>query len=110
VAARARNVLLCARRASPLEDQISTSLVVVLRSRRSGQAVRSTRAAIDQPNAVTRDRAIIASAGDVAFAFHDGLGWRADWPPSMSVIPQAVAIEVTLPRYGRVRLQALTGL
>lgn len=94
------------------EGQISTSLVVVSYALdEAGRLVRSTRAAIDPgPNAVTRDRAIIASAGDVAFAFHDGLGWRADWPPSMSVIPQAVAIEVTLPRYGRLRLQALTGL
>ncbi len=94
------------------EDQISTSLTVVSYSLdETGSFVRSTRAAIDPgPNAVTRDRTVLSSAGDVAFGFHDGLGWRQDWPTSMSMVPQAVAIEVTLPRYGRVRLQALTGL
>lgn len=94
------------------EEPISTSLVAVSYSLDdSGNLVRVTRAAIDPgSNAVTQDRTLLTSASDVAFAFHDGLGWRADWPPSMSVIPQAVAIEVTLPRYGRVRLQALAGL
>lgn len=94
------------------DDQISTSLVVVSYSLdEEGRLVRSTRAAIDPgSNAVTRDRAVLASAADVSFAFHDGLGWRADWPPSLYAIPRAVAIDVTLPRYGKVRLQALTGL
>lgn len=94
------------------KDQISSSLVVVSYGLdEAGNLIRSTRTAIDPgSNAVTQDRTILTSAGEAAFMFHDGLGWRADWPPSMSAIPRAVAIDITLPRYGRVRLQALTGL
>lgn len=93
-------------------DLISTSLTVVSYGLdESGNIVRSTRAAIDPgPNAVSRHRTILSAADDVRFEFHDGLGWRADWPPSTSVVPRAIALEVTLPRYGRVRLQALAGL
>ncbi len=94
------------------EDRISTSLVAVSYALdEQGRLIRSTRAAIDPgPNAVSRERAILDSAKNVSFAFHDGLGWRNDWPPSISVLPRAVAVDATLPRYGRVRLQALTGL
>lgn len=94
------------------EDDISTSLVVVSYAiDEAGRLIRSTRAAIDPgSNAVTRGRIVLSSAGDVRFLFHDGLGWRDDWAASATNVPAAVAIEVTLPRYGKVRLQALTGL
>ncbi len=94
------------------EDQITTSLVVVSYTLdEAGRLIRSTRAAIDPGSgAVTRDRVLLSSAGDIRFAFHNGIGWSDDWTASASLVPRAVAIEVTLPRYGKVRLQALTGL
>lgn len=75
-----------------------------------GSLVRLTREAIDPgPNAMERTRTLVVAAGATQFQFNDGTGWRDDWPSSFA-IPTAVAITLTLPRYGQVRVQALTGL
>lgn len=94
------------------EDQLSTSLVAVeYRLDDDGQLVRRTRNALDAGGAAdVRERVLLAGAQDVRFEFHDGSGWREDWSAAGLTIPRAVAIVATLPRYGRVRLQALTGL
>jgi general secretion pathway protein J len=92
-------------------DQVTTQLVVVEYSiADDGSLVRATRAAIDPgPTATERKRTVVATPGETQFEFNDGAGWRTDWPSSFAV-PAAVAITLTLPRYGKVRLQALTGL
>jgi general secretion pathway protein J len=94
------------------EDQLSTSLVAVEYLLDSeGRLVRRTRTAIDPgPAAETRERALMEGATDVRFEFNDGGVWRSDWPASATGVPRAVAILANLPRYGAVRLQALTGL
>lgn len=94
------------------EDQLSTSLVSVEYGiDPAGRLVRRTRNALDPGStAETRERALLAGAQDIRFEFHDGNGWREDWSATSMTIPRAVAIVATLPRYGRVRLQALTGL
>ena len=92
-------------------DQVTTQLVVVeYRLADDGSLVRSTRDAIDPgPKANERKRTVVAAPGETQFEFNDGSGWRSDWPSTFA-IPSAVAITLTLPRYGKVRLQALTGL
>lgn len=92
-------------------DQVTTRLVVVeYRIADDGSLVRLTRDAIDPgPNAEKRTRTVVAAPGETQFEFNDGSGWRSDWPSSFA-IPSAVAITLTLPRYGKVRLQALAGL
>ncbi len=92
-------------------DQVTTQLVVVAyRIAEDGSLVRITRDAIDPgPNSIERKRTVVAAPGETKFEFNDGSGWRSDWP-STYAIPSAVAITLTLPRYGQVRLQALTGL
>lgn len=94
------------------EDGLSTSEVFVRYAiDAEGRLVRSTRTAIDPgAAAVTRTRALIDGASDVRFEFNDGGGWRQDWPTSSAGVPRAVAIIATMPRYGAVRLQAMTGL
>lgn len=92
-------------------DQVTTQLVVIeYRIAEDGSLVRLTRDAIDPgPAATERTRIVVAAPGETQFEFNDGSGWRNDWP-STSAIPSAVAITLTLPRYGKVRLQALSGL
>ncbi|MEZ6031025.1 MAG: type II secretion system minor pseudopilin GspJ [Hyphomonadaceae bacterium] len=93
-------------------DRITTKLVAVEYSiDEQGKLVRSTRDAIDPgAKADSRQRTLVAAPGETRFEFNDGAGWREDWPPSAFGVPRAVAITLTLPRYGKVRLQALTGL
>lgn len=93
-------------------DQLSTSLVAVeYRLDAEGRLIRSTREALDVAGqAEVRERELLAGAQDVRFEFHDGAGWREDWSATGLTIPRAIAIIATVPRYGRVRLQALTGL
>jgi hypothetical protein len=57
-----------------------------------------------------RERALIDGARNVRFTFNDGGSWRSDWPAAMTGVPRAVAVDMTLPRYGDIRMQALTGL
>lgn len=92
-------------------DQVTTQLVVVEYSiAEDGSLVRLTRDDIDPgPTATERKRTVVAAPGETQFEFNDGSGWRSDWPSTLA-IPSAVAITLTLPRYGKVRLQALTGL
>lgn len=93
-------------------DQITTSLVAVAYFLdEQGRLIRETRDAIDPgASAKSRQRMLIAAPGETTFEFNDGTGWRNDWSASAYGIPRAVAITVKLPRYGTVRLQALTGL
>lgn len=93
-------------------DQISTSLIAVSYFLdEQGRLVRETRDALDPGAAAkTRQRMIIAAPGETTFEFSDGIGWWPDWSVSALGVPRAVAITLTLPRYGKVRLQALTGL
>lgn len=93
-------------------DQVTTQLVVVeYLIDESGSLVRVTRSAIDPgPAAKDRTRTLVSAPGEATFEFNDGSGWRSEWPASSFAIPRAVAISLTLPRYGKVRLQALTGL
>jgi general secretion pathway protein J len=93
-------------------DQISTSLVAISYFLdEQGRLVRETRDALDPgASAESRQRVLIAAPGETQFAFNDGTGWRDDWSASAFGVPRAVAITVNLPRYGIVRLQALTGL
>lgn len=93
-------------------DQITTSLIAVAYYLdEQGRLVRETREAIDPGgSAKTRKRMLIAAPGETTFEFNDGTGWRDDWTASAYGMPRAVAITVKLPRYGTVRLQALTGL
>ena len=97
---------------SGADDQLSTSLVAVEYTLDAeGRLVRRTRNVLDpgaEPD--VRERTLLPGAQDVRFEFHDGSGWREDWSSAGLLIPRAVAIVATLPRYGRVRLQALTGL
>jgi len=97
---------------SGADDQLSTSLVAVEYTLDAeGRLVRRTRNVLDpgaEPD--VRERTLLTGAQDVRFEFHDGSGWREDWSSAGLLIPRAVAIVATLPRYGRVRLQALTGL
>lgn len=93
-------------------DQISTSLVAVSYFLdEEGRLIRETRDALDPGAAATsRQRMLVAAPEATRFAFNDGTGWRDDWSASAYGIPRAIAITVKLPRYGTVRLQALTGL
>ena len=94
------------------EDQLSTSLVAVEYALdQEKRLVRRTRNVLDpsgQPE--FREQKLLSGAQDIRFEFHDGADWREDWSSAGLSIPRAVAIIATLPRYGRVRLQALTGL
>ena len=92
-------------------DQISTQLSVIeYRVDDKGNLVRLTRSALDPgPTATVSTRTLVAAPGEIQFEFNDGGAWLTDWPTS-SIVPRAVAISLTLPRYGKVRLQALTGL
>jgi general secretion pathway protein J len=54
-------------------------------------------------------RRLLTEAEDIRFAFHDGVRWREDWPPSAMGAPRAAAVLVRLPRYGDVRVSALAG-
>jgi len=94
------------------EDQLSTSLVAVEYGIDvDGRLARWTRNALDPGTAAESDeRVLLDGAKDIRFEFHDGAGWREDWAATGMTVPRAVAIIATLPRYGRVRLQALTGL
>lgn len=90
-----------------------TSLVYVEYLVRDGALVRRTRQALDATAATTSsERVMIAHADAIAFEFFDGAQWRQQWRASGSVSapPRAVALVADLPRYGRVRVQALVGL
>lgn len=94
------------------DDRLSTRLVVVdYHVDEDGRLVRMTRDSID-PGSLSkgRERALIDGARNVRFTFNDGGRWRSDWPASMTGVPRAVAVDMTLPRYGDIRMQALTGL
>jgi len=93
-------------------DQITTSLIAVSYFLdEEGRLVRETSDAIDPgASAKVRRRVLMSAPGATTFEFNDGTGWRQDWSASAYGIPRAVAITVKLPRYGSVRLQALTGL
>jgi len=93
-------------------DQITTSLIAVSYFLdEEGRLVRETNDAIDPgASAKVRRRVLMSAPGATTFEFNDGTGWRQDWSASAYGIPRAVAITVKLPRYGSVRLQALTGL
>lgn len=94
------------------EDRISTALVVIEYALDDdGRIIRHTRAALD-PGGDAREtsRILLAGAKDVHFEFNTGGAWVQDWPVSAFGAPSAVAIVATLPRYGVVRLQAMTGL
>ena len=94
------------------EDLLSTSLVAIQYALDDeGHLVRRTRDVLDPGIASeVRERELLAGAQDVRFEFHDGAGWRDDWGATGLTTPRAIAIVATVPRYGRVRLQALTGL
>lgn len=94
------------------EDQLSTSLIEVEYAlNEEGHLVRRTRDVLDPgAKAEVRERELLAGAQDIRFEFHDGAGWREDWVATGLLTPRAIAIIATVPRYGRVRLQALTGL
>lgn len=94
------------------EDQLSTSLVAVAYLLDDeGHLIRRTRDVLDPGvTAEVRERELLAGAQDIRFEFHDGSGWREDWAATGMLTPRAIAIVATVPRYGRVRLQALTGL
>lgn len=94
------------------EDQLSTSLVAIEYALDDeGRLVRRTRDMLDPGGAAeVRERVLLPGAQDIRFEFHDGSEWREDWSAAGLFIPRAVAIVATLPRYGRIRLQALTGL
>lgn len=94
------------------EDQLSTSLVAVEYALDDeGRLIRRTRDVLDPGAAAEiRERELLIGATDVRFEFHDGAGWREDWAATGLLTPRAIAIVATVPRYGRVRLQALTGL
>lgn len=93
-------------------DQITTSLIAVSYFLdEEGRLVRETSDVIDPgASAKVRRRVLMSEPGATTFEFNDGTGWRQDWSASGYGIPRAVAITVKLPRYGSVRLQALTGL
>lgn len=78
-----------------------------------GQLVRRSRAALD-PAAETDgaiERVVFESIEDARFEFFDGAQWREAWAARGSAgMPRAVAFEAVLPRYGRVRIETLTGL
>ncbi len=93
-------------------DGLATSQVFVSYAiDAAGRLMRETRTALD-PGAAShsRSRALLEGAADIRFEFNDGGGWRQDWPMSTAGVPRAVAIIATLPRYGAIRLQAMTGL
>ena len=94
------------------DDQLSTSLVAVeYLLDEDKRLVRRTRNVLDPGGQLeVRERKLLPGAQDIRFEFHDGAGWREDWSSAGLSIPRAVSIIATLPRYGRVRLQALTGL
>ena len=94
------------------DDQLSTSLVAVeYLLDEDKRLVRRTRNVLDPGVQLeVRERKLLPGAQDIRFEFHDGAGWREDWSSAGLSIPRAVSIIATLPRYGRVRLQALTGL
>lgn len=94
------------------EDFLSTSLVAVdYLLNNEGHLIRRTRDVLDPgATAEVRERELLSGAQDIRFEFHDGAGWREDWAATGQLTPRAIAIVATVPRYGRVRLQALTGL
>jgi general secretion pathway protein J len=79
---------------------------------RDGALVRSTRSALDPgPAATTQERVLLAEAADLRFSYFDGQRWRDTWLVAGSrAVPRAVALTVTTPRYGTVRVEALIGI
>jgi len=90
-----------------------TSLQVVEYRLRDGQLVRLSRTSIDPgPEVEMIERVVLADAADAHFEFFDGVEWRAQWlsPVRGTPPPRAVALVFTSPRYGDMRIVALTGV
>lgn len=94
------------------KDDLSTSLVAIeYLLNDQGHLIRRTRDVLDPgATAEVRERELLVGAQDIRFEFHDGTVWREDWAATGMLTPRAIAIVATVPRYGRLRLQALTGL
>lgn len=61
------------------------------------------------PGNTATDKVILEGAMDLSFQFHDGAGWVDRWI-APDTPPRAVAIVATMPRYGRIRLEAASAL
>lgn len=90
----------------------TASLTRVTYGMRDGALVRSTRTALDPgPAATTQERVLLAEAEGVSFSYFDGQRWVDSWlVPASRAVPRAVAMTVTTPRYGTVRVEALIGI
>ena len=77
-----------------------------------GALVRRSRpyldATLDTPE---NERVVLADAQEARFEFLDGANWRESWSttPSGGRMPSALALTAQLPRYGKVRIEALIG-
>ncbi|MFZ4685249.1 MAG: type II secretion system protein GspJ [Hyphomonadaceae bacterium] len=94
------------------EDGLSTTLVFVeYVVDDAGRLVRRMRNALDPGEAADmQSRILLPDATGLQFEFNAGTGWISDWPPAATSVPRAVAIIATAPRYGAIRIQAVTGL
>ena len=89
-----------------------TSLAVVEYTIEEGAVVRRSRAFLDATaDTPVSARVLFADAQDARFEFFDGVSWRTQWLTGVGgqALPRAVALVATLPRYGEIRIEALTG-
>jgi general secretion pathway protein J len=89
-----------------------TSLAVVEYAFEENSIVRRSRAYLDATEETPEiSRVMFADARDARFEFFDGVIWRTEWLSGAGgqAMPRAVALVATLPRYGEIRIEALTG-
>ena len=60
--------------------------------------------------AAPEERVLMEGVRSARLAFFDGVTWFDRWDAPGALPPRAVALEVTLPRYGDVRVEAFVGL
>jgi general secretion pathway protein J len=75
----------------------------------AGRLVRRTRP-YGGGQAEVSERVLLEGASDVRFQFADGAAWRDDWRTPDGSPPRAVAVLVSVPRYGELRISAFVGL
>src|SRR5262249_2844199 len=90
-----------------------TALPLVEDRGREGQLLRMSRAAVDAgPDVEMTERVVLRNAEGAHFEFFNGSEWRQQWlsPTRGAPPPRAVALVFTSPRYGEMRIVALTGV
>jgi len=101
--------------AEPNAGGVRTTLAYITYGVEDGRVMRWSRTILDAAQAGGADasvteRVVFAHAEDARFEFFDGAAWRTSWEAvTAGAAPRAVALSVRAPRYGDVRIEALTG-